>query len=120
MLLVRNVYWRRSMQVPRLRLQAERHTAQCAIPCEMHYSSMNIEDVEAPLIEARTCGGEDKRAVAYKFMDAFHGLCLDKKDILLAEIEACETLLRCSNEEPDRKAVEKEIAELKMALDLMP
>lgn len=80
---------------------------------------MNIEDVEAPLIEARTCGGENKRAVAYKFMDAFHSICLDK-DILLAEIEACEALLRCSNEEPDRKAVEKEIAELKMALDLMP
>jgi hypothetical protein len=53
-------------------------------------------------------------------MDAFHSLCLDKKDILLAEIEACETLLRCSDEELDRKAVEKEIAELKMALDLMP
>ena len=42
------------------------------------------------------------------------------QDILLAEIEACESLLRCSNEEPDKKAVEKEIAELKMALDLMP
>jgi hypothetical protein len=63
---------------------------------------------------------ENKRTVAYKFMDAFHSLCLDKKNILLAEIEVCETLLRCSNEEPDRKAVEKEIAELKMALDLMP
>ena len=81
---------------------------------------MNIEDVEVPLIEARTCGRENKRAVAYKFMDAFYSLCLDKKDILLAEIEACESLLRCSNEEPDRKAVVKEIAELKMALDLMP
>lgn len=31
-----------------------------------------------------------------------------------------EALLRCSNEEPDRNAVEKEIAELKMALNLMP
>ena len=49
---------------------------------------MNIEDVEVPFIEARTCGGENKRGVAYKFMDAFHSLCLDKKDILLAEIEA--------------------------------
>ncbi len=49
---------------------------------------MNIEDVEVTLIEARTCGSENKRAVAYKFMDAFHSLCLDKKDILLAEIEA--------------------------------
>ena len=53
-------------------------------------------------------------------MDAFHSLCLDKKDILLAEIEASETLLRACNEEQDRKAVQKEISDLKMALDLMP
>ena len=53
-------------------------------------------------------------------MDGFHSLCLDKKDIVLAEIGACETLLQASRDESDRKAVEKEIAELKMALDLMP
>ncbi|HEX2014754.1 MAG TPA: hypothetical protein VLA68_05965 [Nitrososphaera sp.] len=80
---------------------------------------MNIEEPEAPFVEARTCGEKNKR-VAYKFMDAFHTLCIDKKDILLAEIEACEALLRGCNEESERKAVEKEISELKMALDLMP
>jgi hypothetical protein len=80
---------------------------------------VNIEDVETPLVEARTCGDKNRR-VAYKFMDAFHSLCLDKKDILLAEIEASETLLRACNDEADRRAVEKEISDLKMALDLMP
>jgi hypothetical protein len=80
---------------------------------------MNIEQAESPFVEARTCGGDVKR-VAYKFMDAFHSLCLDKKDILLAEIEACETLLKFCQDEADRRAVSKEIAELKMALDLMP
>lgn len=80
---------------------------------------MNIEDFEAPLVEARTCG-EKNRRVAYKFMDAFHSLCFDKKDILLAEIEASETLLRACNDQEDRKAVQKEISDLKMALDLMP
>lgn len=53
-------------------------------------------------------------------MDGFHSLCLDKRDILLAEIGACEMLLRACRDEGDRRAVEKEIAELKMALDLMP
>lgn len=80
---------------------------------------MNIEQEEGAIIEARTCGGKDKR-VAYKFMDAFHSLCLDKRDIMLAEIGACEMLLRACHDEADRNAVEKEIAELKMALDLMP
>lgn len=80
---------------------------------------MNIAEGEDQIIEARTCGDQHKR-VAYKFMDGFHSLCLDKKDIMLAEIAACEMLLRASRGEVDRKAVEKEIAELKKALDLMP
>jgi hypothetical protein len=80
---------------------------------------MNIAEEEGAVIEARTCGDKNKR-VAYKFMDGFHSLCLDKRDILLAEIVACEMLLRACYDEVDRNAVEKEIAELKMALDLMP
>lgn len=80
---------------------------------------MNLAQGDDQVIEARTCGDKNKR-VAYKFMDGFHSLCLDKKDILLAEIGACEMLLRACHDEVDRNAVEKEIAELKMALDLMP
>jgi hypothetical protein len=80
---------------------------------------VNIAEGDDQVIEARTCGEKNKR-IAYKFMDGFHSLCLDKKDIMLGEIGACETLLRACREEEERKAVEKEIAELKMALDLMP
>jgi hypothetical protein len=47
---------------------------------------MNIAEEENTVIEARTCGDKNKR-VAYKFMDGFHSLCLDKKDILIAEID---------------------------------
>jgi hypothetical protein len=79
---------------------------------------MNIAEGDDALIDARTCGDKNKR-VAYKFMDGFHSLCLDKRDILLAEIGACEMLLRACHDEIDRNAVEKEIAELKMALHLM-
>lgn len=80
---------------------------------------MNITEEDDQIVEARTCGDQNKR-VAYKFLDGFHSLCLDKRDIMLAEIGACETLLRACRDEVDRRAVEKEIAELKMALDLMP
>lgn len=80
---------------------------------------MNIEEEASTCVEARTCGGKNRR-VAYKFMDGFHSLCLDKKDIILAEIEACEVLLRACNDEGDRTAIEKETSELKMVLDLMP
>ena len=79
---------------------------------------MNIGG-EDQIIEARTCGDQNKR-IAYMFMDGFHSLCVDKRDIMLAEIWACEKLLRACPDDIDRKAVEKEIAELKTALDLMP
>ncbi len=82
-------------------------------------NKMNIAEGDDQIVEARTCGDQEKR-VAYKFMDGFHSLCLDKRDIMLREIAACETLLRVCRDEEDRRAVEKEIAELKMALDLMP
>jgi hypothetical protein len=52
-------------------------------------------------------------------MDGFHTICLDKKDIVLAEIDACEHLLRACNDKGDRSAIEKEISELKLVLDLM-
>ena len=45
---------------------------------------------------------------------------LIKKDIISSELEACENLLKHTTDKADRKSVEIEIAELKMALDLMP
>ena len=52
-------------------------------------------------------------------VDAYHSLCLDKKDIIASELEACERLLKYTSDGTDRKTVGTEIAELKMALDLM-
>ncbi len=52
-------------------------------------------------------------------VDAYHSLCLDKKDIIASELEACERLLKYTLDGTDRKTVETEIAELRMALDLM-
>ena len=98
-----------------MRFKVERHAA----PAGCEVLGMNIVEGEDAFVEARTCGDKNKR-VAYKFMDGFHSLCLDKRDILLAEIGACEMLLRACHDEVDRMAVEKETAELKMALDLMP
>lgn len=114
-LLVRHRHQLPAEQVPVVRLQPE---FDCA-PTGCEVRRMNIAEGEDQIIEARTCGDQNKR-VAYKFMDGFHSLCLDKRDIMLGEIGACEMLLRACRDDADRKAVEKEIAELKMALDLMP
>ena len=49
----------------------------------------SVEAEEATLREARTYGDKNKK-VTCMVSDPFHSLFLDKKDILLAEIEACQ------------------------------
>jgi vacuolar-type H+-ATPase subunit D/Vma8 len=69
---------------------------------------------------AKTCGCKNtKRKVTYTFVDSYHSLCRDKKDILISEIQACERLLKYTREENDKIILENEIAELKLALDLL-
>ena len=82
---------------------------------------MNIitEEYDSPVM-AKTCGCKsNKRKVTYSFLNESHSLCLDRKDLLMAQIEACNKLVQYAIDEDDRKAVEKEINELKMTLDLM-
>jgi hypothetical protein len=82
---------------------------------------MNVADIEsAEAMIAKTCSCRKKnRKVTYSFVHSYHGLCLDKKDIMSAQIEACERLLKYRTDEDDKAAIEKEIVELKMALVLM-
>jgi len=57
---------------------------------------MNISETEVPIrILAKTCGCDKKneKRVTYQLIDSYHSLCLDKKDLLYAELEACERLL---------------------------
>jgi hypothetical protein len=87
---------------------------------------MNIAESEEPVkVIAKTCGCKEKsnntvRKIIYSFIDSYHHLCIDKKDIISAELEACERLLKHNTDEIDKKLIETEITELKMALDLMP
>ena len=75
------------------------------------------------IITAKTCGCKEKnrqQKVTYAFSQDFHSLCMDKKYIIQAEIEACERLLKYAIDGSEKSVIEKEIAELKIALDLMP
>jgi hypothetical protein len=82
---------------------------------------MNISDSESPVtILAKTCGCKEKNMkVTYSFIDSYHSLCLDKKDIISAEIDACQKLTKYTVDEKDKLVIEKELAELKMSIDLM-
>ena len=76
---------------------------------------------EPSKIVAKICGcKEKKRKVTYSFIDESHSVYIDKKDIISAEVEACERLLKYALDKPEVDTVKKEITELKIALDLMP
>ena len=84
---------------------------------------MNIAYSELPFeISAKTCScGENNRTkmVTYLLVDGYHNMCLDKREILLGEIEGCERLLKYAVDEAEKKIIEKEITELKFVLDLL-
>jgi hypothetical protein len=82
-------------------------------------TTMNMSNTESPMIIlAKTCGCKEKnKNVTYTFIDSYHSLCLDKKDIISGEIEACNRLSKYTQDERDKEVIEKEIAELKMSLD---
>jgi hypothetical protein len=82
---------------------------------------MNIDYPQSTnVVTAKMCGCSERQRVIYAFSEEFHSLCMDKNDIVQAEIEACEKLLKYTRTESERVVVEKEIDELKTALDLMP
>ena len=83
---------------------------------------MNICETEVPItILAKTCGCKEKEStkVTYSFVDEYHSLCLDKKEIILGQLQACTKLLKYATQEIDKKTIETEISELKMTIDLI-
>jgi hypothetical protein len=69
---------------------------------------------------AKTCGCKRSgRKVTYILKEESHSLCLDRKDILTAQLLACEKLIKYATDPADKEAVTKEIVELRLALDLI-
>jgi hypothetical protein len=81
---------------------------------------MNIVNSETPIIiEANTCRCNKKRNVSYKLIYSLHSLYVDKREIMLSQIQACERLLKYVKDETDLIIIKKEISDLKFSLDLI-
>ena len=80
---------------------------------------MNIESEEGSLVVARTAGSNGAQKIIYSFTNPEHALGVGKKEIILAEIEACERLQKYTKDSAEKGPIEKEISELRMALDLL-
>jgi len=84
---------------------------------------MNIIKTETPfLVEAKTTGCNDKnnRNVTYHFIESAHTLCLDRGELLRAQVKSSQRLLKISYEqEIDKDLIEKEIMKLGQALKIV-
>lgn len=81
---------------------------------------MNVTDLETLIqIDAKICGSERSRKIAYSIMDFHHSLYINKKDIILAQIQACEVLCKYTTDECDANVLKKEALDLKLMLDLI-
>jgi hypothetical protein len=85
---------------------------------------MNIISTEGSLfVVAKVCNcnqaNELGRKVTYEFIDMYYSTYLDKRDIITAQLRACERLIECSRNKNDISIMKREIKELKMALDLV-
>ncbi len=82
---------------------------------------MNIIENEVPyLVEARTCGCIEKgKSVSYHFIESSHSLCLNKGELMLGQIQACERLLKYFKDDTEALVLKDEMTKLRLALDLM-
>jgi hypothetical protein len=79
---------------------------------------LNIIENEIPyLVEAKTCDCNERgKGVSYHFIESTHGLCLDKIELMSAQIQACERLLKSAKDEQERILLKDEITRLHLAL----
>ena len=83
-------------------------------------TKLNILESETPfLIEAKTCGFNEKKCITYHFIESSHSLCLDNREIILAQIQTCNGLLKYATDESDRGSINKELTELKSTFDMI-
>ena len=81
---------------------------------------MNVTDLESSIqIYAKICGSVERRRIAYSIMDFHHSLYVNRKDIILAQISACELLYKYAIDSFDKMVLKKEISDLKLMLDLI-
>lgn len=82
---------------------------------------MNIVESETPyLVEAKTCEGQDRgRSVSYHFIESSHSLGFEKGELILAQIQACERLIKYTKDDEETTILKEEVTKLGLALDLI-
>jgi hypothetical protein len=79
---------------------------------------MNILESENRfIVEAKICGCSDnKKKVSDHYIESAFNFCLENRDIIFAQLQACERLLECANDETELSTIKREIVDLHLAL----
>ena len=65
------------------------------------------------MVEAKICGCNTKPKEHFlSFYRIFSSLCLDKREIILAQIQACERLLKYTKDDTEASVIKSEIVDL--------
>ncbi len=64
-------------------------------------------------------GNQKTKNVSYYFNESPHSLCLNREDIMIAQIQACERLFNLTKDQTELVAIEKETVKLKFAIELL-
>lgn len=80
---------------------------------------MNILEETPFKIEAKTSKFNMKTNIIYSIVESYHNLCIDKKEIVKAQIKACEILSVYTRDKNEISAIDHEITELKLALNVL-
>ena len=57
--------------------------------------------------------------VAYFILESYETFCIDKKSIIVAQLDACNKLLKYTVDEKEKEAIVREIRKLKTALNIL-
>ena len=79
---------------------------------------MNLIESEIQiLVEAKICGCHAKpKSISYNSIESSHSLCLDNREIILAQIQACEILLKDTKDDTVASVIQSEIVDLTLVL----
>ena len=80
---------------------------------------MNVIEskIQTMVVEAKICGCNTKeKSISYNFAEPAHILCLEERDIILAQIQACEKLLNDTEDEVADLVIKSEIVDLALVL----
>lgn len=70
---------------------------------------MNISMYESRLFcVAKICGCISDKRIVHSFTEPIHSICIDRKQLIISQIQACKNLLKCTTNKLELRMAEKE------------